>query len=91
LHFDDDEIIHDFDYTLNQAERKWDKFEDYAQKYGLAPTQCAIVGNGEGDKLLFERLGYSVLIDSEEKTEELSSMVDIELKSLHEVAKVFVK
>lgn len=79
----------DIKYNILQADTKWKQFQLYKNKYKLKDEECAIVGNGEGDKILFERLGKSVLVDSIEKTKELSDLVDIEISEITELLNIF--
>jgi HAD superfamily phosphoserine phosphatase-like hydrolase len=89
LYFAENGQLIDFDYTLDQANKKWEQFSKLLIKTTLSVEEYAVIGNGEGDKLLFENLGFAVLVDSQEKTEQLVDMVDMEVKNLTELLDIF--
>lgn len=59
FHFDEQGIINWFDYATDQAQAKLELFEGHLQKYSVDPKLCLMVGNGDNDLAVMQRVGLS--------------------------------
>lgn len=89
LEFDVNDKLKDFDYTLKKSEKKLDQFREFQSKFNLSPDECAIVGDGESDELLFEELGVAILLESNQKTEKLIKLADYHIFNLRDLLQIF--
>lgn len=90
LKFDHEGKITDFDYSLEQSNKKLEHFKIFQNKYHLKTSECAIVGNGEGDLGLFRKLGLAILIESDEETKELLDLSDYKIRDLQEILDILI-
>lgn len=63
LKFDDDDILVDLDYTLNQSSKKVEQLLEYCATNNLKPTEIMAVGNGANDLELFDYTEHGVLLE----------------------------
>jgi HAD superfamily phosphoserine phosphatase-like hydrolase len=62
LHWDEAGNLIDFDYELKQDEKKLDQFLAFCTSQTLNPKECAVVGDGENDVLMFEASGNGIAV-----------------------------
>jgi HAD superfamily phosphoserine phosphatase-like hydrolase len=60
--FDADDVLVDYDYVLDQSGKKLQQLQEFCTRYGLQPSQCAVVGDSENDSALFTATGNGVLV-----------------------------
>jgi HAD superfamily phosphoserine phosphatase-like hydrolase len=60
--FDDDDMLIDYDYVLDQSGKKLQQLQAFCTKYRLQPSQCAVVGDSENDLGLFTATGRGILV-----------------------------
>lgn len=88
LVFDEEGGLIDFHYFINQAETKFQHFSEFAQNNRLSTKECAIIGNGDSDVILFRELGYGVAVDHDIH-EEVKEYADEVISELSEIKKIF--
>jgi HAD superfamily phosphoserine phosphatase-like hydrolase len=78
-----------FHYFRNQALKKLVQFRHLKKKYSLKNGNCAVVGDGDNELLLFKRVKKSVLVLKEKPHPELDSYIYKKIKKLTELKKIF--
>jgi HAD superfamily phosphoserine phosphatase-like hydrolase len=88
LIFDTSGKLSDFDYTFDQSEKKLQQFRQYSRKYGLSPSECAVVGDGNNDANLLDYLGLPILFLNENTPPELLEKVKIKITDLNHLLNI---
>jgi len=78
----------DFDYHADQAQKKLEQFEDFVTKNQLKKSRCAVVGDGDSDLILFNKLPYGIAVNVNPYPE-LESLAFKTIKNLWELRNIF--
>ncbi len=84
LVFDNKGNLIDFHYYRNQAEKKLEHLRKYVSLHKITPAECAIIGNGDSDILLFKELGFGIAVETD-LHEEVRNEADIIVRELREI------
>lgn len=88
LIFNQEGVLTDFAYFQNQAEKKYEQFKDFASKNALQESDCAVIGDGDSDRALLEKLGLPILVANKDTPDDLKEKIRIKLKSLDQVKEI---
>jgi len=64
LHWDEDDILQDFDYELNAADKKLEQFENFKKQNSLENSECVVVGDDSNDIELFKITQHGIIVES---------------------------
>lgn len=76
-------------YFRNQALKKLNQFRHFKKKYSLKNKECAAVGDGDTDLLLFQRVKTAILVKKEKVHPELEPFVFKKIDNLEDLKKIF--
>jgi phosphoserine phosphatase len=71
LRWDKNKELIDYDYDINQANKKLKQLESFCVEFNLKPEECLVLGDEENDTELFRTTGNGVLI-GEDKSRALA-------------------
>jgi len=77
--FDSGDKLVDFDYKLSRGEDKLKFLEEFCEKQGIDPEECAAIGDGDSDMPIFSKVGLPILFLAAETTEEQKKKVKVRL------------
>lgn len=77
-----------FHYFRNQALKKLVQFRQLKKKYSLKNDDCAVVGDGDNELLLFKRVKKSVLVLREKPHPDLEPYIFKKIKKLTELKNI---
>jgi len=76
--------ICDFTYEVNQAQKKFEQLNQFLCESGYKKENCLIIGDGDSDLVLFQKLPYGVAINKESHPE-LEKLAWKKIKNLSEI------
>jgi len=88
LDWDNKDNLIDFHYFRDQALKKLRQFRHFKKKYSLVNRECAVVGDGDNELLLFQRVKVSVVVKKEPHPE-LEPYTYKKIDKLTELKKIF--
>lgn len=88
LVWNDEGNLIDFNYYVDQAEKKLEQFNTYLAKNNLDKNRCAVVGDGDSDIALFRELSFSIAVNKEPHLE-LEKLASKTVKNLSQLKEIF--
>lgn len=88
MSFNDLGYLKKINYITDQSNLKMEQFTEWANKNSLKMEECAIIGDGDSDKLLLEKLGLPILIISKYTDDQLKKDVKLQISSISEIKSI---
>lgn len=85
MFFDQNDRLLGLDYRVDQPTLKLDQFMEWAKKNNINPEETAVIGDGDSDIKLFEKLGLPILLITKYNIDELKKYAKYEINSLSEL------
>jgi HAD superfamily phosphoserine phosphatase-like hydrolase len=79
----------DFHYFRNQDRKKLSQYRHFKKKYSLTNKDCAIIGDGDNELLLFKRAKTSILVKKEKLHPELDPYIFKKIDKLTQLKNIF--
>ncbi|MBD3279981.1 HAD-IB family phosphatase [Candidatus Dojkabacteria bacterium] len=77
-----------FSYPDNESDAKYEIFVKIAKKRKIEAADAVMIGDGNSDYKMFEKLGMSILIESNEDQSKLEQLAAYKVKSLSEIKNI---
>ena len=88
LMYDENGLLIDFDYSINQSAVKLVQLEQFCRRYGLGMSDCIVVGDGDNDIDIFKETNRGIFIEGEMSSESLRKVAWKSVAQLSEIIEI---
>lgn len=87
--WDENEEVSWVENEIDQSAKKVEQFKEFAKKFSLKPSECAVVGDNQNDIGLFEITGNGIAIRTGFEEKELEKVAKRIVNNLLELKEIF--